>query len=750
MLRTPTLGRALWYTMILTGLVVASILYTLNWSHQTGSKIFRPSGAWHGWSSAHTHPAKEEENVELPEGLYPITHLLRTAEAHLASLLNTETTTLEDAAAAYRKKRGRHPPPGFDVWYTYATNSSAVVMESFWDQIYEDLKPFWLIDPVLLRKQTHIFTPKIIVREEKLRVSTHGAYEKLDIFADLLNTLARDVSVLGFVLPDIDIPLNVNGNEEPAMLIPWETFDTLTSLFSPLPLLNPTDVVSEYTGMQDIDALTRNYTFDPQWLGPRLTHPSSHLGPRPLWSLVRPACPPNSLARKTGVYNDIWAPGGGTEEGHEAAALLPVELPGGKGRVKGYMRGWEDVIDVCEQPHLQGLHSAFVSPISMSTTQTLFPLFSDTKLAVSNEILIPDLADWTTTSSSSTSETGEPPVPWEEKSNKLHWRGTATPARDPSHYWRRFQLERLVSMLNATHVEIAEASIHSGNESSVGVGLAANMRLLPANEYGLQSLENGEMAEWVNSWGDAAFTSLDCVGGEGEGKGEGEGEEEGCGEYFSVKETEGWEEEEKRNAKFIIILDSSSSSLPQTLQSGKVTLRASIFRKWYDTRLIPWLHYIPLDNSFVDLYSVMEYFIGSGVSEEAKEFSHAVGEVQGHGHYFKTPGMNDEKEDEGEGHDSTDDMEIAPGPSTAEEENREMTGDEPHDFAKKHAKMRKRELDDHDEAARKIAEAGKAWAEKVLRREDMLVYTYRLLLEYARIIDDRRERLGWVDDFVSH
>jgi hypothetical protein len=34
----------------------------------------------------------------------------------------------------------------------------------------------------------------------------------------------------------------------------------------------------------------------------------------------------------------------------------------------------------------------------------------------------------------------------------------------------------------------------------------------------------------------------------------------------------------------------------------------------------------------------------------------------------------------------------------------------------------------------------------VLRKEDMRIYTYRLLLEYARVMDVKRERLEFVDD----
>ncbi|KAK2014621.1 hypothetical protein LZ32DRAFT_555930 [Colletotrichum eremochloae] len=45
--------------------------------------------------------------------------------------------------------------------------------------------------------------------------------------------------------------------------------------------------------------------------------------------------------------------------------------------------------------------------------------------------------------------------------------------------------------------------------------------------------------------------------------------------------------------------------------------------------------------------------------------------------------------------------------------------------------------------AREIAEEGRAWAAKALRREDMRVYMFRLLLEWGRVVDDAREELGF-------
>lgn len=58
-------------------------------------------------------------------------------------------------------------------------------------------------------------------------------------------------------------------------------------------------------------------------------------------------------------------------------------------------------------------------------------------------------------------------------------------------------------------------------------------------------------------------------------------------------------------------------------------------------------------------------------------------------------------------------------------------------------------IEGHDREAQVIAEAGAEWAKKVLRKEDMQIYAARLLLEYGRITDDKRENVGWVDDLLT-
>lgn len=43
-----------------------------------------------------------------------------------------------------------------------------------------------------------------------------------------------------------------------------------------------------------------------------------------------------------------------------------------------------------------------------------------------------------------------------------------------------------------------------------------------------------------------------------------------------------------------------------------------------------------------------------------------------------------------------------------------------------------------------IAEEGQRWAAKALRSEDREVYMFRLLLEWGRIIDEKRDEIGFV------
>ncbi|KAI5293023.1 hypothetical protein KEM52_005888 [Ascosphaera acerosa] len=116
------------------------------------------------------------------------------------------------------------------------------------------------------------------------------------------------------------------------------------------------------------------------------------------------------------------------------------------------------------------------------------------------------------------------------------------------------------------------------------------------------------------------------------------------------------------------------------LQSRSLPLRTGLFRTWLDERLTAWAHFVPIDVRLHGLWSTLAYFVG----------------VRGAG--------------AGTGLHGADGMGMRA----------------------------------HDREARQIADQGRIWARQALRKEDMEIYMFRLLLEWARLTDDNREHLGFV------
>lgn len=136
--------------------------------------------------------------------------------------------------------------------------------------------------------------------------------------------------------------------------------------------------------------------------------------------------------------------------------------------------------------------------------------------------------------------------------------------------------------------------------------------------------------------------------------------------------------------KYLLDLDGAGFSgrfLP-FLQSRSLPFKAALFREWYDARLTAWKHFVPLDIRFQGFYSTLAYFAGT-------KPIHGVDDNDGkRGKFWK--GMMERRTE-----------------------------------------------------AETIAEEGREWAGKVLRKEDMRVYMFRLLLEWGRLTDDRRDELGF-------
>lgn len=145
------------------------------------------------------------------KGSHPIDRLIENADKQFSDVLLEQSHSIEEAAAAYRKRRGRHPPPGFDRWYAFATRNNAVMVESFWDQIYHDLEPFWALDALEIRKAAWEFEMTINVRKGKATAASDWFWTQ--IWLSMVQTISH-------LLPDMDIALN--AMDEPRLVVPWE------------------------------------------------------------------------------------------------------------------------------------------------------------------------------------------------------------------------------------------------------------------------------------------------------------------------------------------------------------------------------------------------------------------------------------------------------------------------------------------------------------------------------------------------
>lgn len=58
--------------------------------------------------------------------------------------------TFGETITKYRTKYGRHPPPGFKDWYRFARGRNVYNIDDF-GQIMDDLRPFWGLEPAIIR-----------------------------------------------------------------------------------------------------------------------------------------------------------------------------------------------------------------------------------------------------------------------------------------------------------------------------------------------------------------------------------------------------------------------------------------------------------------------------------------------------------------------------------------------------------------------------------------------------------------------
>ncbi|KAH6670939.1 hypothetical protein F5X68DRAFT_278823 [Plectosphaerella plurivora] len=553
---------------------------------------------------------------------HPIDELIETADDTFDKLMKKQSKTVEAAAEEYRLRRGRHPPPGFDTWFTFAKERNAVIVEEFFDQIYHDLEPFWALQPGQLRREAAAYEMFITVRNGYANCTSDWFWTT--IWLDLIQTIDH-------LLPDMDIALN--PMDEPRIIAPYEDISQYVEQARKTKYLaKPEDVSSEYQKLPAKNMVETSLKVQKKTWYKKGRY----------WDLARRGCAPDSPARTAPLQESFNGPPTFSTENAEPHMH------------RGYVANSTMARDICHQPDLQGFNGIFIEPLSISTTPTLFPMFGGSKLSINNEILLPAPMYWKEDERFTGGD--DHGGAWATKVAGVIWRGVATGGRNRVNNWKGFQRHRFVTMSNESEVYAAEHNLWPPINFS-----------MPGAAYNILAHAAGKMNEWLRSWANVAFTDLMCEPNEDEGK---------CwytGPYYTI--APGLTMAQQFMFKYLPDIDGNSFSGRYLgfLRSTSVPIKATVWREWHDSRLLPWKHYVPMDTRFIDYYGIMQYFLG-----------------------YPAAGL--------------------PG---------------------------------HDEQAERIATAGKEWAEKALRREDMQIYTLRLLLEYARVTDERREKMGWVNDLLE-
>ncbi|TLS21158.1 uncharacterized protein PpBr36_10592 [Pyricularia pennisetigena] len=546
--------------------------------------------------------------------------------------------TLEEAVRTYRQQQGIPPPPNFDKWYEFARTKESIIIDDF-SQIESDLLPFWGMEPSAIRDMTGqlLEYPKssmgglrIQNGEVKLSPNIPGTHLWMVMgMADIIRPFSK-------WLPDMDLAINLD--DECRAAVPFEDQAALQAeariTRSRLGNMGTEYLITSFNSSEASTSKWSDRFMAKDGMKSKMILPPffEDYHKKPIYrTLVAPACPPDSPARNWRWWNK--------RDTCLACAAPHVSLTM-EGRV---VSNWTGAQDVCHQPDMAQLDGFIFSPAAMITTQKMMPVFSQAKVTGFVDILVP--SPWNFHSKSPYKESDD--MSWDKKQNTVFWRGSATDGFAAAGSWTSFLRARFVDGADA----LAEQMGPSAGTSGVGLNVSF-VGAFPRCEgpdchaetqHFYENRRSPITIEGVDAENDKASAENKKSSG------------------YSVPFEEHWK------FRHLVDLDGAGFSgrfLP-FLQSKSLVYRAGLFRTWFDERVHPWRHYVPLDLRLgmgTDAwYSVAAFFGG-------RRGSH-LGE--------------------------------------------------------------------------KIALEGREWAQKVTRPADMQVYMFRLLLEWGRIVDDRREALGY-------
>ncbi|GAA5894159.1 uncharacterized protein JCM6883_003736 [Sporobolomyces salmoneus] len=296
-------------------------------------------------------------------------------------------------------------------------------------------------------------------------------------------------------------------------------------------------------------------------------------GPFPQWGMPV-FCPPGSPARNLGFENY------GYHGGLDATGLEMVPLI--EGSIGSVVGNFKNYLNVCEAPHYRHTHATTSWVFAHHPTQVL-PMFTPGVQSTFGDVhaLIVEQLEL---------EMRHDPT-WEERPfTALQWRGqTSGPLWEKNTPWKTTQRARLHLL---SHQEEGLRNITITDENDL-------MRSIEVLNYRVNPLflDTGMVGPAVQ-----------CVQEDGT-----------CDKMFEV--FQGYDKrisfDRASLYKYVLDVDGNSWSgrFRRLMLSNAAVVKATIFREFWTDWAIPWLHFIPMQVDYSDMWDIMAFFRG-GINGE--------------------------------------------------------------------------------------------------------------------------------------
>ena len=496
-------------------------------------------------------PSSPDSKKPLPpanENSHPIHQLINSAEGELFAISSRQSRTLKEAVAEYKRRYNISPPPNFDKWFEYAKDKGVQLIDEY-DTIYHSLLPFWALEPAVIRgraREALGFDNALIgvlIRGGEV-VNTAGGDEwQVDATKGMLKDFIK-------YLPDMDLAFN--RHDEPRVIIPHEDLTRLvrkaTDEALPAAFANTSPKNNFSSRPQDLD--------DGKRFPEVRTTRFNRFAHQHTWTHSRLSCSPSSPSRSLSES----APDNTT-----AYTFSPLS----------FIRNKTAFSDICLSPSLRQTFGFFDRPNAFDIVHDLFPIFSQSKISSFQDILYPSPWYWSDKVPYKESQD----FAWENKEDKMYWRGSTTGGFSRNGGWRRQHRQRVIQKINAL-----DTALVYQNET-VGRDLEWHVKNVSRVDY--------------KPLFDVYFSHVgQCDPGDCEAQ----------KEFFRV--VPGAAQHHAWAYKYLLDIDGNAFSgrFYAFLKSRSLVFKMAVFREWHEEWLKPWVHYIPLGLGGEEYVETVRYF----------------------------------------------------------------------------------------------------------------------------------------------